>query len=422
MKSILIICQHFIPYTPSLGRVIRMVSLADYLKKEGFRVFILTSKGINFSNFGYDKLLDDLTVVYADDPVKRRVQKKQLEKFAGDRGRRDSAFKLFLGKIVKSLVENIAIPDLGIFMVGKYFQIASEIIEKEKITNVLVSSPPHSMQMVGAKLKKRFGEKIFLTVEYRDSWNTSRAFAKNFFLSRIISEMMERAVLRSCDNFVFVSQPMLEKLHKKFSLDLSARAHLIMNGFIKEQDVESPSTMGDTRRIIRIGYFGQASDRRNDPHSIRNLLNVLRRKPREFKDLVFEFYGAIEMGTPDASIPIRIHGSIPHESALRKMAEMDYLLFLYADPASSDEVISGKLFEYISVRKPILCVGPHDMEARRIVEKYGIGITVDIENPADIEKKLASLPELLDKDFYGDFDISLFKREKQYGTFLKLLH
>jgi hypothetical protein len=139
--------------------------------------------------------------------------------------------------------------------------------------------------------------------------------------------------------------------------------------------------------------------------------------------LIFEFYGAVELSseTKENSFQIHIHKRIAHEAALQKMADMDFLLFIYSNPQSSDEVISGKLFEYISVHKPIICFGPKNMEARRIVEKYGIGITIDIEDPIDIEKKLESLPDFLGKDFYKDLNISQFKRENQYQKFLELL-
>ena len=44
MKKILIITNEFIPYSKSLGGIIRVLSFADYLTKNNIEVHILTSK------------------------------------------------------------------------------------------------------------------------------------------------------------------------------------------------------------------------------------------------------------------------------------------------------------------------------------------------------------------------------------------
>jgi len=38
------------------------------------------------------------------------------------------------------------------------------------------------------------------------------------------------------------------------------------------------------------------------------------------------------------------------------MGEMDYLLYAYAKCQNSDEVVTGKLFDYLGARRPILCL------------------------------------------------------------------
>ena len=44
MKKVLIITNEFIPYSKSLGGIIRVLSFADYLTKNNIEVHILTSK------------------------------------------------------------------------------------------------------------------------------------------------------------------------------------------------------------------------------------------------------------------------------------------------------------------------------------------------------------------------------------------
>ena len=64
MKNILIICHHFVPYTESVGGVVRAITMADYFQKNGYDVFILTSDGYNFGYLGYHKVVKKFNFFY----------------------------------------------------------------------------------------------------------------------------------------------------------------------------------------------------------------------------------------------------------------------------------------------------------------------------------------------------------------------
>ncbi|MFC1826330.1 hypothetical protein ACFLZQ_00155, partial [Thermodesulfobacteriota bacterium] len=349
------------------------------------------------------------------------MQKKHQKKYyGGDKENNQSLATI--DKLMEYAIENIFIPDAGISMVNQYTEIADQLINKHSIKNIIVSSPTHSMQLVGKSLKKRFGEKINFIADFRDSWNTRPTFGKHFFISDYISRKMERGVLSNCDHFTYVSEPILTKIEDTFHLNIKSRATLIMNGFNESIQIHQ-NDEAKKRDKIKIGYFGTATDLAKSNLSIHTLLEVLKPNPEFQEGLEFYFYGALGFAYHDPKdFPcIQNKGSVSHADALKKMGEMDFLLLLYSDPKSSDEVITGKIFEYISRKKPIICLSPKNMEARRIIEMYGIGITIDIEDPKDIKKKIESLPTFLNKDFYKDLDISQFKRENQYKKFLELL-
>jgi hypothetical protein len=96
------------------------------------------------------------------------------------------------------------------------------------------------------------------------------------------------------------------------------------------------------------------------------------------------------------------------------MQGMHYLLILHTDPASSDEVITGKFFDYIKARRPILCFSPENTEAARLVKRWQVGEWLDSQAPERASQALCSLrprdyPALLDDEL-----VSSFSRNGQY--------
>lgn len=420
MKSVLIICKYFIPYAPTAGAVIRVITLAEFLHQHGWKVFVLASRGDHFGDYGYGQVTEIAHVRYLRDWLTPKLQSAR-RRYAQAQRKRSLPFLRLAKAVLRSMINNIFVPDPGILMVPKYAALASSMIREHDIRNVLVSSPPHSTQLVGYTLKKRFGDRINLIVDYRDSWNNTPLFRKSFFLADRASRRLERAVLRISDRFTYVSQPILDKIRSEYGNDLPPAPTLVMNGF--RSGGSPPPPRPTTNGPVKIGYFGSISDRPSSFRNISHLLRILDGAPALRDLLQFEFYGELSLEQHDlVDYPqLKVHGWLSHADALRRMAEMDFLMMLHCDPASADEVVTGKLFDYIAARRPILCFSPQNMEARRLIERHGIGITADIGDVEGIRQQLEALPALRGKDFYESMDLSQFSRTRQYEKILDLL-
>ncbi|MCX6259521.1 MAG: glycosyl transferase family 1, partial [Bacteroidia bacterium] len=67
---------------------------------------------------------------------------------------------------------------------------------------------------------------------------------------------------------------------------------------------------------------------------------------------------------------------------------------------SSRSIITGKLFEYLASGKPVICLGPVDGDAAKILEETGHGKTFDYNDSAGISEYLTILssnPEITEK-------------------------
>jgi len=422
-EEVLIIVKNFIPYYPTIGGIMRVLTMCEFFLSRNYKVHVIASQGYFFGYFGYEDLLKRIKVTYIEDKWNEKQSKGFYNNLKNKQTNKKGYGKLFSYylKLRRKVFKNILIPDIGILVIPKFYSEAKKIIPDNNIKNVIISSPPHSMQLVGLRLKKHFKRNLNLIVDYRDSWNTTNIFRKDYQIFQLISEYQEKKVLKMADYFTFISRPMLDKVEKKYRLDLKDKSRLIMNGYRNLNISDVQVNYSDQK--IRIGYFGIVSDDSSSYRNITSLFEVVSENPEIFKDIEFHFYGVIRVQNRDIvdNKVFFIHESLPHKDALNEMKKMDFLMTVHSDPASSDEVITGKFFEYIATQKPILCLSPENMEAKRLIDQYGIGITIDIQNKTEIVEKFKKLKTFKNYDFYSHVDVNVFRRDKQYKKFLDIL-
>jgi len=118
-----------------------------------------------------------------------------------------------------------------------------------------------------------------------------------------------------------------------------------------------------------------------------------------------------------------VGGSLPHAEALRKMQEMDLLLILLAGREKVQEIVTGKLFEYILAERPILVLGDEGLEVRKIVLENGLGYFLNLFDPS-LDEGLRELYRLWQQGClvrYDRDDFGHFRRDEQYKKLTALL-
>jgi len=417
-SGVLIICQHFVPYTPSVGGVARVIYLARQMVDQGVNVHVLTSTGFNYGFLGFDDTVSGIATTYLNDPLKVSIQSSLQKASSNSEG---ASFRLSFLRLLKNLSRKLVIPDLGLFMVYKYYREASRLIETKDFGTVIVSTPPHSMQLVGGLLKRKFGGRIKVVADYRDSWNASTIFSRKGQLASYISKRLERFSLASADLVTFVSNPMITKMSALFpELNLESKSVLVMNGYAGEVCDYFEKLNSSP---LKIGHFGMADD---DPEGYRNiepLLNSVKEANDRGASLQLIFYGLLRLSRVNLeSYPfVQVFDAVSHRDAIQIMQDMDFLLILHTDPSNSDEVIPGKFFDYLQARRPILCFSPANMEAARMTTSNGLGVWANSESLDDSITTLLGLtkgrfPKLSDPSFSSSFG-----RREQYKKMLSRL-
>jgi glycosyltransferase involved in cell wall biosynthesis len=386
-KKILIIVYY---WPPSGGSgVQRWVKLAGYLVEQGIQVYVLTVDEKYASYLQIDPSL--VKEVHPGIQVVKTRSVEIINVFARIFGKKKVPTAGFYNLDKKSFIHNLGLIVRSSFFIPDprrgwnffAFKAASDIIKKEGITKVITSTPPHSSQLIGLKLKKKLG--IEWIADLRDPWTDIFYYSllKHNSLSRRIDRNYERSVLNKADLIFTVSQKLKEIFLLKDSAIDPGKIFIVPNGF-DENDFRNQGEYGQSKEFV-IGYTGTMSDQ-YEPWVF---LKAFRNLVSQTSDKVFlEITGTISptiitytesLGIQDY---IRINPPVAHEEIPRLLMSKSVLLLVIPRVAHSDLILTGKLFEYLAARRPIILVGPEDGDAAAIVKECMAGSSFgwDAEN------------------------------------------
>jgi len=316
--------------------------------------------------------------------------------------------KTLIQRIAEFIRANLFIPDAR---VGWYFfaiKAARGIIEREKIDVIITTGPPHSTHLIGLYLKRKCDVKWI--VDFRDPW--VELFASNFLprtkLTLLIDRWFEDRVVRKADKIILVGK----QLAGRFNLEkFMSKTEVITNGFDFELDKSFGQNRNEKKFVIR--YIGTFFSSQNIP-AFWQTLNELLSKEECFKEkLVIEFIGKVddeiksEIEILGLSAYVVYRGFVTHSEAIELMTSADCLLLSIPNVENNEAILTGKLFEYVACKKPIVCFGPANGDAADIIRSTDSGRVFDYNNDSNLLDFLRSI-------YRGNFSLS-FKNTELYS-------
>jgi len=261
---------------------------------------------------------------------------------------------------------NLFVPDARVLWVKPSVKFLKSYIEKEGIQTIISTGPPHSLHLIGQKLKNHFGEDLKWIADFRDPWTTISYHKK-----------MEGKVLNEAD-LLIVTSPSTKADFERLT---TRPIHLITNGYDDEhQKNVQPS------EIFTIAHIGSLLTDRN-PEILWKVLAELkteRKLPENFKiQLVGKVSNAIitAIGSFGLSDHLDILGYVSHKEALLLQQQASILLLVEINSAKTKAIIPGKIFEYLSAQRPVIGIGPENADVREIITQTNAGsyVTYDEE-------------------------------------------
>ena len=421
MHKVLIVTYYWPP--GSGAGVQRWLKFSKYLAKLGWKPVILTVDP-DFAVYpAIDQSLnDEITPGLA---VYKTRARNYFRLYKKDKSKIPSAgFAIdeetgFFSRFTRFVRGNLFIPDPRKGWNRHAFEKACEIIESQKIDRLITTSPPHSTQLIGLRIKKRYPE-IRWIADLRDPWTDIYYYDKFYptFFSRKIDCRYEKSVLKSADRIITVGNLLKELFSSKIP-GIGEKISVISNGY-DEEDFKglNPSIP----EIFTISYIGTLPD--SYPlYGFLNALKLLRSSGRDFR---LKFIGFVSPAQRDliASALEKSEAEyiqyVDHRAAISYMLDSSALLLIIPDHVSSRSIITGKLFEYIAAGKPVICIGPADGDAANILEETGHGKTFnygDSGGISDYLMLLSSNPGINEK-----VSPSIYSRENLVKRVIELLH
>ncbi len=384
MKKVLIITYY---WPPSGGSgVQRWLKFAKYLPEFGWQPVILT---VDPQYASYPQRDESLQREIGSDCLVYTTKSFELYNlYKWLSGKKEVPYGGFaneskegmLQKISKFLRGNFLLPDPRKGWNKYAFKKAAELIREFNIETVVTTSPPHSTQLIGLKLKQKFN--IRWIADLRDPW-TDIYYYNQFnhtALARKIDLGYERKVIENADQLITVSEDVKRIFAEKSELPIAAKTVVIPNGF-DEDDFRITNIPTEIRKIIT--YTGTISE----AYDVEHLLKALSQLKNELKvQLLIRFVGKIPASVAqkfkDAKHLVELVGYVDHQKSIEYLFRSDILLLVIPKVKNNQGILTGKFFEYLAAQKPVLAIGPIDGDLAKIIQETQCGKLFDYADSA----------------------------------------
>jgi glycosyltransferase involved in cell wall biosynthesis len=296
-----------------------------------------------------------------------------------------------LSRQARLMSRRFLVPDENVSWNLTAIPAAIRIVRKEGIDVVLTTSPPSSVQLLGAAVKRATG--VQWVADLRDSI-VAHPHRRAESLAVRTKERGDRAVARlvarSADAIVCVSDAIAEETR---ALEPKGRVVTIANGCDFDDFASIPYRRGERFRITHTGsFFGKRDPKPFLTALDRSDLDVVARFVGDFRSADREWAEQLALGDRLELIPY-----VTRRRALELQRDSEALLLLVPEAGGRGRgVLSGKVFEYLAAERPILASVPVDGAAAELVRETGAGVIAPPDDPDAIAEALKGLVQQFD--------------------------
>jgi len=287
---------------------------------------------------------------------------------------------------------------------------------------VLSTGPPHTAHLIGSTVAERLS--LPHVVDFRDPWIGYFNYRAATEFHSLLNERAERTVLEHAAVATVVTPSMLEILESRYP-KRQFRTALITNGF---DPADLPETREPDPEHCRFVHTGVFTPPRSPEPFLHGLARAEESNPSLAQRLRVDFVGAgIEVEEMARSYGIlsavRGLGYMDHAASIKRLARADVALVLLSPGRESEVSLTGKVFEYMGMRLPILAAVGTGAVANFLADK-DYAVVADSDHPDEIAGAINeyvrqwSAGELTGP---GPEDVRPFSREFQAAQFAALL-
>jgi len=380
-RQVLLIAFKYPPYGGVGAK--RWSKLSKYLAEMGYKIHVVT---VNWTASEEDTFLEDvkhpnITIHRIHSFYFHNIKYKRYKSnFTGNVNR---VFRYGFLKILNIIWYEDEAQFWGFYLLP----LCKKIIKKENIKNVIATGHPFMTNYWAAQLKADLPE-INLMQDFRDPWNDDEV--RSLPLKRMAKKSLqhETFALNNCDVVFAVTDGLMDLLSKK--INTNTKKAVIPNGF------DTHICNNDAiKRDFTFIYAGNLYAGREEPSNA--FLKALESIRKEIPEIKVDFYGSFppklrkkyEKLFKDGIISV--YPSVSPEQIQIFMHKS--FACLHFNARIYPYLVSTKIYEYASLKRPTLCVN-YGGEIEELIERHKLGISVDGDDIGHIEEEILNLYDI----------------------------
>jgi glycosyltransferase involved in cell wall biosynthesis len=307
---------------------------------------------------------------------------RPAERLAGTQG------LVRVGTQAALLGRRLLVPDENLPWSTVATPVAIRLARREGIDVVITTSPPPSLHLLGAAVKRASG--AAWVADLRDPL-TSHPHRRGYEsrlaqLKEVAVGGVGKLVASQADAVVAASDAIAEEAR---ALHPKGKLVTIANGCDFDDFAGLERRESERLRITHTGNFHGKRDPRPFLRALAEsgLEDVVVRFPGDFRAADREYAESLGLGDR-----VEFPGYVSRRRSLELQRDSEALLLLIPESGGRGRgVLTGKIFEYLAAERPILAVVPTDGAAAQLVRDTGAGAVVA---PDDVDAIRAALVDL----------------------------
>ncbi|MFK5879722.1 MAG: glycosyltransferase family 4 protein [Flavobacteriaceae bacterium] len=281
-------------------------------------------------------------------------------------------------KVMQYIRGNYFIPDARKYWVKPSVKFLKDYLKNNTIDAIISTGPPHSMHLIAMQLKQELGIKWI--ADFRDPM--ANLFYNDTLLltdkSKKKLQQLEREILKKADKVITVSSQIQQEFQK-----VRKDIEVITNGFDDEVSNDQNTQLDTKFTLSHIGLLPAQSN----PLVLWKVLRELIEINKEFADdLQINLVGNVSqkvienISKFELKTFVELQGYVPHSKAIELQKQSQVLLLLIPNVNGAKGIITGKVFEYLTSKRPILAVAPTDGDLANILKTTNSGVAIDFDD------------------------------------------
>ncbi|MEX1138013.1 MAG: glycosyltransferase [Bacteroidota bacterium] len=375
MKKVLIVSYYFPPSGgPGVQRVLKFVK---YLPAFGWQPVVLTVENGDFPARD-ESLLEEIpagvsvyrTKIFEPYSLYRKLTGKAVGSPVDVENIPGSGRKPSLSESLASFVRStFFIPDARIGWYPYAVPEALEIIRTEDIQAIYSSSPPYTTAVIARRLHQI--TKLPWIAGFRDPWTGFLSTPDRWFFPAAIDRYLESSVIRDATIIEAAWRGILKDIIKKNpDVDCTKLFHL-PNGFDSE---DFPAVERKSSERFVVTYTGSLYGKRNPAMFLKAVEELVTEGSVNPETILLQFIGRFGTEVREMVERSQIRQSVklvpylPHAESIKELLRSDALLLIVDNATGSEEIVPGKVYEYLGARLPIIALAPEGAVAELIRE------------------------------------------------------